>query len=61
MQNNSAEIQTPTPWNPIGRSTAAPPAVIAQQYSSAAFPPIELLSHKENFGARLKYVISFFC
>jgi hypothetical protein len=46
MTGSPAEIQIQAHWNLIGRSSTAPPHVIAQQYSSATF--VLLLHHFRN-------------
>jgi hypothetical protein len=59
--NSPAEIQKPTHWNQIGASLTAPAAsFIAQQYSSLTFVSLRVRSGKENFGARIINIISFY-
>ena len=59
IQENPAEIPTPTQWNPTGHSKIALPPVIAQQYSSTTFISIHFHTRKENSGHISKVLFQF--
>jgi hypothetical protein len=60
IEGTPAEIQTPNPLKPYWpQHDGLIDGVIAQQYSSATFCPLQFHSHDEKIGASFKHVIYF--